>query len=240
MNELKINRTGQTLVDQVEEKLIEYFKEQGLRPGASIPNESELAAALGIGRTVLREALSRFKMTGMIESRTKRGMVLAEPSILTSLSRQLNPLLMTTRTLRDIFELRIVIELGITGLIFKNMTTAKIKELEEIVDLEETMAIRHPDTDQCLFHDKLYEISNNGMIQEFQNVLLPVLEYIMIEYKDSFEIMRRRMESKGQLITHRMLLEHIKKNDEAGYREAIAKHFEQYSSFLDDKEVRGK
>ena len=61
MDSLRIDRSGYTLVDQVEEKLIQYFKEQGLRPGSSIPNENELAASLGIGRTVLREALSRFK-----------------------------------------------------------------------------------------------------------------------------------------------------------------------------------
>ena len=49
MDSLRIDRSGYTLVDQVEEKLIQYFKEQGLRPGSSIPNENELAASLGIG-----------------------------------------------------------------------------------------------------------------------------------------------------------------------------------------------
>ena len=77
LDTLKINKPHTTLVDQVEESLINYFKEQGLRPGSSIPPETELASALGVARTVLREALSRFKMTGMIESRTKREMILA-------------------------------------------------------------------------------------------------------------------------------------------------------------------
>ena len=50
MEELKLANHNTTLVDSVEESLISYFKEQGLRPGCSIPNEMELAASLGVGR----------------------------------------------------------------------------------------------------------------------------------------------------------------------------------------------
>ena len=142
MDSLRIDRSGYTLVDQVEEKLIHYFKEQGFRPGSSIPNENELAAALGIGRTVLREALSRFKMTGMIQSRTKRGMTLAEPSLMMSLGRSVNPLLMSDTTLRDIFEMRIVLEVGLSYVIFAKITPDDLVALEQIVDQGEKLGMR--------------------------------------------------------------------------------------------------
>ena len=58
MEVLKLDNRNTTLVDSVEESLIRFFKEKGLRPGSSIPNEIELAASLGVGRPVLREALS--------------------------------------------------------------------------------------------------------------------------------------------------------------------------------------
>ena len=151
MDSLRIDRSGYTLVDQVEEKLIQYFKEQGLRPGSSIPNENELAASLGIGRTVLREALSRFKMTGMIQSRTKRGMTLAEPSLLASLRRSMNPLLMSETTLRDIFEMRIILELGSADLVINLLSPQDIAELEQLVENEE----RFGDPYLTGFHRKL-------------------------------------------------------------------------------------
>ena len=97
MEVLKLDNRNTTLVDSVEESLIRFFKEKGLRPGSSIPNEIELAASLGVGRPVLREALSRFKMTGMIVSRTKKGMILGEPSLLGGMKRCINPLLMNRR-----------------------------------------------------------------------------------------------------------------------------------------------
>lgn len=58
MDSLRIQAQKITLVDQVEERLIEYFTEQGYRPGSALPHENELAESLGVARSVLREALS--------------------------------------------------------------------------------------------------------------------------------------------------------------------------------------
>ena len=136
MEVLKLDNRNTTLVDSVEESLIRFFKEKGLRPGSSIPNEIELAASLGVGRPVLREALSRFKMTGMIVSRTKKGMILGEPSLLGGMKRCINPLLMNESTLRDILEFRIALEIGISNNIFSNLTPQDIEELEQISGAE--------------------------------------------------------------------------------------------------------
>ena len=46
MEVLKLDNRNTTLVDSVEESLIRFFKEKGLRPGSSIPNEIELALSL--------------------------------------------------------------------------------------------------------------------------------------------------------------------------------------------------
>ena len=59
MENLKIDGQSITLVDQVEDKLLNYFRSQDLKVGDSIPNEIELSSALGVARSVLREALSR-------------------------------------------------------------------------------------------------------------------------------------------------------------------------------------
>lgn len=48
MDTLKVHSQTITLVDQVEDKLLNYLKEKDIRTGDSIPNELELAAALGV------------------------------------------------------------------------------------------------------------------------------------------------------------------------------------------------
>ena len=64
---IEINQT--TLIDQVEDSLLTYFKKNDLGRGDSIPNENSLAAELGVARSVVREALSRLKMMRSEERR---------------------------------------------------------------------------------------------------------------------------------------------------------------------------
>ena len=238
---LKINKPHTTLVDQVEESLIAYFKEQGLRPGSSIPPEAELANALGVARTVLREALSRFKMTGMIESRTKRGMILAEPSILGGMRRCVNPLLMNKETVFDILEFRIALEIGISDYIFANVTPEDIRELEKIVEMGEIIGINsYTPMSEVHFHAKLYEITGNEIISEFQKVIHPVMDFVKDNFRDFFEPIEKELAENGKLVSHKHLLEYIQRGDKEGYRKAIADHLQLYTIYLNKNRKPGK
>lgn len=238
---LKIIKPHTTLVDQVEERLIAYFKEQGLRPGCSIPSESDLAIELGVARTVLREALSRFKMTGMIESRTKRGMILSEPSILGGMKRCINPLLMTKDTVLNLLEFRIALEIGISGYIFANVTPKDIAELEQIVEVGEIIGVnRYTPMSEVHFHAKLYEITGNQIISEFQEVIHPVMDFVKDNFRDFFEPIEEELAARGELVTHKHLLECIQRGDEEGYRRAIADHLRLYTIYLQKNRKPGK
>ena len=198
MEELKLANHNTTLVDSVEESLISYFKEQGLRPGCSIPNEMELAASLGVGRAVLREALSRFKMTGMIVSRTKKGMVLGEPSLLGGMKRCINPLLMNESTLCDILEFRVALEIGISDNIFRNLTDADVAELKEIVEMSQVIGNnKYAPVSEHRFHTKLYEITGNKIITEFQDIIYHVLDFVKEKYRDFLEPIEKELERAG-------------------------------------------
>src|SRR3546814_18917782 len=72
-------------------------------------------------------------MLGMIESRKKRGMILANPDVLGAFERVLDPLILDPDTLRDIFELRLVLEMGLADILYLRKTDTDIVELEDIV-----------------------------------------------------------------------------------------------------------
>ena len=80
-----------SLVDKVEDSLVELLRERKLAVGDVIPKEVELAEALGVSRTVIREALTRLKMMGLIESRKKRGSVITSPDLFGMMSKSMNP-----------------------------------------------------------------------------------------------------------------------------------------------------
>lgn len=234
MNTLKIDNHPITLVDQVEDKLLTYIKEKNLKIGDPIPNESELAAALGVARNVLREALSRLKMMGMIESRTRRGMTLKEPSILGGMKRIIDPRILSEETLFDILGFRIALEIGLCSDLFKKITTQDIEDLEEI----EKMGIAFGNNEyapisEYSFHAKLYEITGNRTISEFQSIIHPVMNFVKDKFKDLLSPINAEIEKKGELVTHANLLTFIKKKDEDGFRKALEKHFAVYKIFMD-------
>ena len=168
------------MADLVELRLREYFVRNSFKPGDQLPTEMELAAGLGVSRNVLREALSRLRMLGLIETRKKRGMVLAMPDVLGGFERVLNPLIMNDDTLQDLFELRLVLEMGLADILFINITKKSISELEAIAKKEikggkPTFRIKN----EIAFHGKLYEMAGNETLKRFQVMLLPVFEYVV-------------------------------------------------------------
>ena len=225
MYNLKLHNQAVTLVDQVEDSLLNYFREHDLRIGDSIPNELDLAAALGVARSVLREALSRLKMMGMIETRTRKGMILTDPRILSEDS------------LFDILGFRIALEIGICSDLFRNITPEDIVELEEIVRLGIVFENNeYAPISEFTFHAKLYEITGNKTIREFQEIIHPVMVFVKDKFKRFLEPINVEMKKNGDLVTHADLLEYIKKNDEAGYRDALERHFAVYKIFMSERE----
>jgi GntR family transcriptional repressor for pyruvate dehydrogenase complex len=233
MDSLKIQNQPQTLVDQVEDKLLNYFRMNDLRSGSAIPNEQELANALGVARSVLREALSRLKMMGMIESRTRRGMILTEPSILGGMKRVVDPRILSEATLFDILGFRIALEIGICHDLFVNVTSSDIEELEEIVKVSEMFENNaYAPYSEFSFHAKLYQITGNKTISEFQQIIHPVMTFVKDKFKDFLEPINVEMKKNGDIVTHEDLLGYIKRNDEVGYRKALEKHFLVYKIFM--------
>jgi GntR family transcriptional regulator, transcriptional repressor for pyruvate dehydrogenase complex len=204
-----------TMADIVEERLLEYLKRKTFKPGDALPKEIELAAALGVSRNILREALSRLRMLGMIETRKRRGMVLARPDILGTFEKVLNPQIIHEDTLQDIFELRLVLEMGMAELLFIRKTEKDMDELEAIARKEtksstDTFRIQN----EIAFHGKLYEITGNNTLKRFQNMLLPVFGYVI----------RLEKKHKSSKVSHLDLVSILKKGTKVQFREAMGEH----------------
>ncbi|MPM93362.1 putative L-lactate dehydrogenase operon regulatory protein [bioreactor metagenome] len=236
MERLKIQNNSVTLVDQVEDKLLSYFREKDLRKGDAIPNEMELTVSLGVSRSVVREALSRLKMMGIVETRTRRGMILSEPSLLGGMKRVVDPRILSEDTLFDILGFRIVLEIGICSEIFRKITPADIDNLEEIVN----MGIMYENNEyapfsEFAFHAKLYKITGNKTIAEFQNIIHPVMTFVKDKFQEFLAPINIQLKEEGRIVTHQDLLQYLKDGDEDGYRKALEEHFEVYRIFINRK-----
>ena len=169
-----------SLVDKVEESLVELLLNQKLKVGDSIPKEIELATALGVSRTVVREALLRLRMMGLIESKKKKGSVITSPDLFAIMSKSMNPHILDQDTLKEIFEIRLVLEIGMADFLFQRVTKDDIEELKKIVSKEPPITDHHLFNigHEIAFHGKLYEITGNETLKKFQKMLLPVFDYV--------------------------------------------------------------
>lgn len=175
----------ETMADIVELRLREFFKKRSFKPGDALPKELELVEALGVSRNVVREALSRLRMLGLVETKKKRGMILARPDVLGTFERVLDPLIIDEATLQDLFETRLVLEMGLADLLFLRKTDEDIAELEKIALAENRGS--EPGfrvSNEIAFHGKLYEMSGNNTLKRFQTMLMPVFGYVTTLEKD--------------------------------------------------------
>ena len=234
---LKITQQQYTLVDQVERNLIEYFKSMGLKPGDAIPKEQELASTLGVGRSVLREALSRLRMLGFIDSRTKRGMILTEPSLFGGMRRVIEPQMLSEDVIFNLLGLRIALEIGICELVVSNVTDEDLVDLESIV--KRGVVKKHGEytpVSEFEFHARLYEITGNRTIMEFQELIHPISMFIKDKFKDYFLPVNKELEKSGKRVTHTDLYNLLKKRDKEGFCKAMTNHFTTYYRFLYKRE----
>ncbi|HEY1113895.1 MAG TPA: FCD domain-containing protein [Chitinophagaceae bacterium] len=219
-----------SLVDKVEANLVQLLQERKLKVGDSIPKEVELAESLGVSRTVIREALMRLRMMGLIDSKKKKGSVITSPDIFGTLSKSMNPHVLDQDTLKEIFELRLVLEIGMADFIMERVTREDIEELKLIVAEEPEFSeklsfqIEH----EIKFHGKLYEITRNETMKKFQKLLLPVFDYVHSSGLLSKEVVVKKY------VSHKGLVDIIEHGSAEMLRNAMRNHLENHFARIFD------
>jgi len=227
------NLTGTTLADHVEEKIIQYIKSNDLHPGDALPNEMEFSGMLGTSRNVIREAMSRLRMLGLIQTRTKRGIIVSEPGLLTGFKKALEPQLLSVNTIKQMMGMRITLEIGIAEFLFANVSDKHIQDLEMIVSRQQAIGTNNLSVeDEVSFHTKIYEIAGNEFILQFNAIMHPVFEFSKHNYESFFKPINQKLLEKNEIIDHADLLQFIIKRDKEGYQKAIRRHLQPYWEFL--------
>lgn len=222
----KIDTTS--LVDRVEKRIIEFLTEKNLKVGDSIPKELELSAALGVSRTVIREALSRLRMMGLLESKKKKGSVITSPDLISILEKSMDPRLLDEETLKEIFEMRLSLEIGMADFIVERITDNDIKDLRHIVanDPPRSFDTMFLIEEEIKFHGKLYEITRNETLKKFQKLLLPVFNYVHLS-----GLLKKPAVIK-KYASHKELVDIIETRDAEALRNAMRNHLENHFTRL--------
>lgn len=172
------------MVEQTQRDILKYISQNG--NSSRLPKEQEFVELLGVSRVVVREALSRLRAVGIIETKRKKGTVVVVPEVFGVLKSIVASGLLDKDTLRDLYQLRLMLEIGMADFIYMNRTDAQMEELDRIVaeevslsnematadDMNQRYAIAKKLTDvDVRFHSKLFEMTGNKSLIDFQYIL---------------------------------------------------------------------
>ena len=173
-----------TLVEQTRKDILKYISEHN--DIEVLPKEQELVELLGVSRIVIREALSSLRTLGILETKRKKGSVITTPKVFDTFNIIISSGLLDRKALRDLYQLRLMLEIGMADFVFQNKTEQQMQALDSLVarevELEEQLnktedeqasqeiaeELRNID---IAFHKALFEMTGNASLIDFQYIL---------------------------------------------------------------------
>ncbi len=215
----------ESLTDIAEKKIFHYLRENRFRPGDRLPMEAELAEKFHISRTIIREALSRLRMMGFIESKKRRGMVVGHPSIFETIAKVIDPAFLDEEEQKDFFRLRMTIELGLADMLAEQLSEEDLADLEQIVREEETDPADYRRFLDCdyRFHSRIYQATRCRSLASFQRILLQFFTDFETRVQSASSNFARRFDDPEQF-SHRDLLKVIATRDPKAIQRAMRRH----------------
>jgi GntR family transcriptional regulator, transcriptional repressor for pyruvate dehydrogenase complex len=181
--------SGETLVDSLTDRIRKRIQAGKYVDGDLFMTEAALAAEYDVSRTVAREAVSRLSALGIVEGRQRKGLVIRRPDPLRLFSESL-PSLSSTDDLRELGQLRYVLEVGAVELSVRNATEEQVARLGEIVEAMTTALHGKAASKRFValdlqFHALLLEMTGSALVAGMQQVL--VRYFAAVPYVDPDE-----------------------------------------------------
>jgi GntR family transcriptional regulator, transcriptional repressor for pyruvate dehydrogenase complex len=185
------------LTDQAIAKIKDLIVAGEFAPGDRLPKERELAERLGLSRNSLREAVRALSLVGVLEARQGDGTYVTslEPDLLLAGTSFVSDLL-TGPTLRELYEVRRILEPVATALATPRLTDDDFAALEESLErmdtAESTQSFIDADVD---FHRVIVNSCGNAtlasLIQNLSGGTLRARIWRAIHERDAVESTRR-------------------------------------------------
>jgi DNA-binding FadR family transcriptional regulator len=208
-------------VAEVARRLEQSILSGRLAPGDRLPSERAISAAMGVSRSVVREAVGRLASLGLVRSVQGSGTRVAQPSgqpILASYERLLRQ---GEFRLSDLAAVRLPLETTIAGLAARRRTDEHLARLEQA---QKTLGNSRRGLDAHVeadleFHAILAEATGNKL---FGVVLAPMQELLI-------ESRRRTLGHHGSKLAHEhhaAILAAVRAGDETAASQAMAAHLQ--------------
>jgi GntR family transcriptional repressor for pyruvate dehydrogenase complex len=224
--------TRRTVAQQVREHLTGRIRDGSLAPGDPVPSERALCEQFGVARTSVREAIQGLASLGLVERRGNRTHVVEHlPDVAVDGGDR------RKERVRELFEVRRVIEIPAVELAVRRATAAERAELVELsarfTPEMELAAFRALDRQ---FHWALARACGNRLLAEMYHKVLDALfqspEFAsLLDARANRRAVRRIVASAGE--AHRAIAAAVT----AGDRDAVVRSVEAHLDDVEDRMV---
>ena len=138
-----------------------------------MPTEQEWAQEYGVSRLIVREAIGRLRGLALLVSKPRVGLRVADPAPFHGLGFHLPRIMATPTGLRELGELRLVVELGSAWTLAHHITDQQVDTLRGIAR-RETPLDDYPATERLDrdFHIAMLSFSGNTLVNELARLIL--------------------------------------------------------------------
>ncbi|GHO87529.1 FadR/GntR family transcriptional regulator [Dictyobacter formicarum] len=222
----KFPARSEALQPNIQEYIKQYIIEHRLTAGSPLPGEVEIANALHVSRNAVREAIKVLQTLGIVETRHGQGTFVGDLSmqaLVAGLSfRVLFDAPQDLRTLRELLEIRQVLECNLIARLPQIITPAHLADLRLLVAQMEARAAHgelFAEEDRA-FHEILYRPLGNNLIiqllQAFWDIFHAVREQLLSSAEDSMLTVK----------VHQTIVNALAAGDGEAASAAMVAHFE--------------
>src|SRR5918994_5986767 len=166
------------LYEEVASRTRDLIVSGELRPGQALPSERKLAEQFKVGRAVIREAIRRLEVSGLVESRHGGGNYVREVTV-EHLVAPIASVLNGMAPLREeLMDARLFFEPQIARAAAAQATPEDLRRLEDVIRRqEERVASGHSGAEEdAEFHDLLASATHNTVVERVMEVIDALLE----------------------------------------------------------------
>jgi DNA-binding FadR family transcriptional regulator len=172
----------ETAVDFVINNVKNLLITKKLIPGDRLPSESELCKSMAVSRSSLREAMKILSAFGIVEIKRGDGTYIAQADNKVKFDPFLFSLIQSQPDIKDLAELRGLMEHSIVRLIIENAGEEDIKNIQKAHSNMETVIARGVFTPQeisyCegLFHNALGRATKNKLVEKIYGFVMELFD----------------------------------------------------------------
>lgn len=138
--------------------------------------EAQLAEEYGVSRNIAREAVSQLRGLGILEGRKSKGLLVRRPNPIRLLSHSLTAIAQSEEDIRELANLRYVLEVGAIELAVKHATDEQIDRLKHLAKEYEHARRRGAGIDRQIelelgYHGLILEMTGSKLIIGMQQAL---------------------------------------------------------------------